>query len=78
MIVLYFELSFLVSTNHCAISIPTVLVSKYRSDRVTIQERDKMTLDEEKEEEKKNKLMEDRRRTSRKVELICLDNFDSL
>ncbi|XP_028399854.1 microfibrillar-associated protein 1-like [Dendronephthya gigantea] len=38
-----------------------------KSDRVTIQERDKMTLDEVKEEEKKKKIMEERRRTSRKL-----------
>ena len=38
-----------------------------KTDRVTIQERDKMTLDEEKEEESKKKLMEERRRTSRKL-----------
>ena len=34
---------------------------------MTIQERDKMTLDEEQEEEKKKKIMEERKRTSRKV-----------
>ena len=45
---------------------------KFRTDRVTIQERDKMILDEEKEEEKKKKLMEDRRRTSRKVKYNTL------
>ncbi len=49
-----------------------VLLCKYRTDRVTIQERDKMAIDEEKEEEKKKKLMEERRRTSRKVRLIIM------
>lgn len=38
-----------------------------KSDRVTVQEREKMAMDEEKEEEKKKKLLEERRRTSRKL-----------
>ncbi|KXJ17610.1 Microfibrillar-associated protein 1 [Exaiptasia diaphana] len=38
-----------------------------RSDRVTVQEREKMEMDEELKEEKKKKIMEDRRKTSRRL-----------
>ncbi|EDO40838.1 predicted protein [Nematostella vectensis] len=38
-----------------------------RSDRVTVQERQKMELDEERQEENKKKMMEERRKYSRKI-----------
>ncbi|XP_031561398.1 microfibrillar-associated protein 1-like [Actinia tenebrosa] len=38
-----------------------------RSDRVTVQEREKMEVDEEKKEEQKKKVMEERKKTSRKL-----------
>lgn len=38
-----------------------------RSDRVTVQEREQIQLDEERKEEKKKKQMDDRRKSSRRL-----------
>ena len=39
----------------------------FRSDRITVQEREKMELDLERKEEEKKKIHEERTKTSRKV-----------
>ena len=39
----------------------------FRSDRITVQEREKMELDQERKEEEKKKANEERTKTSRKV-----------
>ena len=41
-----------------------------RSDRITVQEREKMELDRERKEEEKKKTNEERTRTSRKVSMM--------
>ena len=41
-----------------------------RSDRITVQEREKMELDQERKEEEKKKANEERTKTSRKVHVI--------
>lgn len=41
-----------------------------RSDRITVQEREKMELDQERREEEKKKANEERTRTSRKVSMV--------
>ena len=49
---------------------PTLLTLgfyNFRSDRVTVQEREKMELDKERQEEEQKKIMEERMKTSRKV-----------
>ena len=49
-----------------------------RSDRVTIQEREKMELDEEQQEETKKKKVEERKKVSRKVSAVAEVNSDKI